>query len=53
MYLQDFDYELEHRSGTKMRHVDALSRVVCFVLTDSIMHRLKEAQMADDWTKAV
>lgn len=53
MFLQDFNYEIEHRSGTKMKHVDALSRVACFVLTDSIMHRLKEAQMSDDWTKVV
>lgn len=24
--LQEFDYEVEHRSGTRMQHVDALSR---------------------------
>lgn len=25
-FLEEFDYELKHRSATKMRHVDALSR---------------------------
>jgi len=53
MFLQDYDYDIEHRSGTKMRHVDALSRVTCLVLTESVMHKLKEAQMADVWTNAV
>nr|XP_036677421.1 uncharacterized protein LOC118878525 [Drosophila suzukii] len=53
MYLQDFDYEIEHRSGSKMRHVDALSRVSCYTLTDSLFHRLREAQLLDDWTKVL
>lgn len=26
--LLDYDYELEHRAGTRMRHVDALSRTI-------------------------
>ena len=26
LYLQNFDYVIEHQSGSKMRHVDALSR---------------------------
>jgi len=25
--LQNYDYEIEHRSGNKMQHVDALTRV--------------------------
>jgi len=53
LYLQDFNYKIEHRSGTQMKHADALSRVSCFFLSDSITHRLKEAQINDDWTKAV
>jgi len=36
-----------------MSHVDALSQVACFFLTESVMHKLKEAQMADEWTSAV
>lgn len=27
LFLQEFDYIIEHRSGSKMKHVDALSRV--------------------------
>lgn len=26
MFLQNYDYEIEHRSGNKILHVDALSR---------------------------
>lgn len=26
MFLQDYDYEIQHRSGTRMQYVDALSR---------------------------
>jgi len=33
MYLQDSDYEIEHRSGSKMRHVHALNRVSFYTLT--------------------
>lgn len=46
--LEDFDYTLEHRSGTKMRHVDALSRnAVMTIIEDGILARVKAAQ-ADD-----
>jgi len=53
MYLQDFDFEIEHRSGSKMRHVDALSKVSCYTLTDRLFHCLREAQLLDDWTKVL
>lgn len=53
LFLQEFDYEIEHRSGTKMRHVDALSRVYCLMIEDSLRHRIKEAQLQDEWIRAV
>lgn len=53
LYLEDFNYSIEHRSGSRMRHVDALSRVSCLILEDSLSHRLKLAQMDDDWVRAV
>lgn len=53
MMLQDFDYEIEHRSGTKMKHVDALSRISCMLIEDSLRYRLKEAQMDDRYVKAL
>lgn len=53
IFLQDFDYVIEHRSGNKMKHVDALSRVSCLLIEDSVKHRLREAQLKDEWIKAV
>lgn len=53
MYLQDFDYVIEHRPGVKMRHVDALSRMASMLLEDSISFRLNQAQQNDEWVKAV
>jgi len=38
-------------STSEMRY--ALSRVSCFTLTDSLFHRLREAQLLDDWTKVL
>ena len=53
MFLQDFSYEMEHRSGTKMKHVDALSRMSCLIVESSLTHRIKAAQEADDRTKVI
>ncbi|XP_039960847.1 uncharacterized protein LOC120774994 [Bactrocera tryoni] len=43
----------EHRSDSKMRHVDALSRVSCLLLEDTLHDRLQQAQEVDDWVRAV
>ncbi|XP_037932578.1 uncharacterized protein LOC119667360 [Teleopsis dalmanni] len=53
MYLQQLDYVIEHRTGSKMRHVDALSRVDCLLMEDALQHRIKEAQLLDEWIRAV
>jgi len=36
-----------------MRHVNVLSRMSCYTLTDSLFHRLREAQLLDDCTKVL
>lgn len=53
LFLQDFDYTIEHRFGTRMRHVDALSRLSCLMIEDSLKHRIREAQLQDEWVRAV
>jgi len=53
MALQEFEFKVEHRAGTKVRHVDALSRLSCFLITDSTKSRIEEAQDNDSWIKAV
>ena len=48
-----FEFRVEHASGTKMRHVDALSRVACLIIQDSLQHRIKEAQRSDNRINAI
>lgn len=45
LLLEEFDYTIQHRSGTRMRHVDALSRYpVMFVTENSVLSRIKKLQ---------
>lgn len=47
LLMQDFDYEVEHRSGSKMNHVDALSRYPVMIIQDSLVTKIKTAQEQD------
>ncbi|GFX24475.1 uncharacterized protein TNCV_992901 [Trichonephila clavipes] len=49
LQLEEFDYEIEHRAGSRMKHVDALSRYpVMMVCNDTLTSKLKNAQKEDD-----
>ncbi|GFV00735.1 retrovirus-related Pol polyprotein from transposon 17.6 [Trichonephila clavipes] len=49
LQLEEFDYEIEHRAGSRMKHVDALSRYpVMIVCNDTLTSKLKKAQKEDD-----
>ncbi|GFX19480.1 hypothetical protein TNCV_2073891 [Trichonephila clavipes] len=49
LQLEEFNYEIEHRAGSRMKHVDALSRYpVMIVRNDTLTSKLKEAQEKDD-----
>ena len=53
LFLQDFNYVFEHRSGTRMRHVDALSRnplpaAMSIVEEEaSVIYKIRRAQAND------
>lgn len=47
LLLQDFDYVIEHRSGSKMNHVDALSRYPIMLVQDSLLTKIRKAQEED------
>lgn len=54
LFLDQFDYEVEHRSGTKMRHIDALSRNPCMtIVTGGLREQIKHAQQNDEGLKAI
>ncbi|GIY89418.1 endonuclease [Caerostris extrusa] len=49
LLLEEFDYEITHRPGDRMKHVDALSRYpVMKIVDDTITARLKKAQLEDE-----
>ncbi|GFW80713.1 transposon Tf2-6 polyprotein [Trichonephila clavipes] len=49
LQLEEFDHEIEHRAGSRMKHVDALSRYpVMMVCNDTLTSKLKNAQEEDD-----
>ncbi|GFX55706.1 hypothetical protein TNCV_3427771 [Trichonephila clavipes] len=49
LQLEEVDYEIEHRAGSRMKHVDALSRYpVMMVCNDTLTSKLKKAQEEND-----
>ncbi|GFX40275.1 hypothetical protein TNCV_4319081 [Trichonephila clavipes] len=49
LQLEEFDYEIEHRAGSRMKHVDVLSQYpVMIVCDDRLTSKLKKAQEEDD-----
>ncbi|GFU93010.1 transposon Tf2-9 polyprotein [Trichonephila clavipes] len=49
LQLEELDYEIEHRAGSRIKHVDALSRYpVMMVCNDTLTSKLKHAQKEDD-----
>lgn len=52
MQLEEFDYKVEHRAGNRMKHVDALSRIVMQV-DNQLLSIFKECQKKDDKIVAI
>ncbi|GFX53705.1 transposon Tf2-9 polyprotein [Trichonephila clavipes] len=49
LLLEEYDYEIVHRSGQRMQHVDALSRYpVTIITSDTLTARLQRAQPEDE-----
>lgn len=51
LLLEEYEYEIEHRKGSRMSHVDALSRypmVMTLTKEEGIMQRIKHAQDIDE-----
>lgn len=53
LLLEEYDYKIEHRPGTRMRHADALSRYpICLMLTETTV-RIRKAQNEDDYVRLI
>lgn len=55
MFIQSYDCVIEHRSNPKMRHVDALSRIVASIISkeDNLCIKIKQLQQDDSHLKKV
>lgn len=55
MYLQDYSFEVEHRSGKRMQHVDFLSRYPeeVMIVTSEVTARNRQNQQKDEMIKAI
>ncbi|KAL7723771.1 hypothetical protein ACLKA6_005843 [Drosophila palustris] len=54
LLLQDYDFDVEHRAGTRIRHADALSRYPVMMISNDSMHsKIKYLQAQDDELKAI
>lgn len=61
LLLEEYTYEIVHRKGTQMAHVDALSRCPANVMTineillneDGILRRIQLAQSSDDYIQSI
>ncbi|GFW16737.1 transposon Ty3-I Gag-Pol polyprotein [Trichonephila clavipes] len=54
LHLQEFNYTIEHCTGSKMVHVDALSQLPhCMLIENSAHLQFLKAQQADDQIAAI
>jgi len=55
VYLQDFEFAVEHRPGERLKHVDCLSRYPdrVMLVSSEITVRIKVAQGKDEMLKAI
>ncbi|GFY39844.1 transposon Ty3-I Gag-Pol polyprotein [Trichonephila inaurata madagascariensis] len=54
LYLQEFNYTIEHRTDSKTAHVDALSRPPhCMLIQNSIYLQFLKTQQANDQITAI
>jgi len=51
--LEEFDYEIEHRSGTRLRHVDALSRYPVMVVNDRLTPMIRKQQEEEERIRVI
>lgn len=54
LFLQEYEYVVEHRPGSQMRHVDALSRhPIMLIVEDSLISKIKRLQNQDEDLKTI
>lgn len=53
LLLEEFDYKVENRAGSRKRLVDALSRAPIMLIEDFVVRKLRVAQSFDSYVQMV
>lgn len=53
LFMEGFEYKVEHRAGTRLRHVDAVSRYPGLLIDDTITRVIQEHQNEDERLRAI
>lgn len=53
LMLEEFDYEVEHRSGERMKHIDALSRFPVMLIEDTVLMMIKSEQDKEERLRVI
>jgi len=51
--LEEFDYEVEHRAGIRLRHVDALNRYPVMMIEDKLTPMIRRQQDEEERLRAI
>ncbi|XP_076382074.1 uncharacterized protein LOC143260475 [Megalopta genalis] len=53
LILEEFDYEVEHRPGSQLPHVDALSRYPVLIVEDTVLALVRKKQDEDERIRVI
>jgi len=53
LMLEEFDYEVEHRAGSRLRHVDAFSRYPVMMIEDKLTPMIKRQQAEEERLRVI
>ncbi|XP_043506100.1 uncharacterized protein LOC122526637 [Polistes fuscatus] len=51
--LEEFDFEVEHRPGERMKHVDALSRYPVMCIEDTLLQNIRKKQEEEERLRVI
>ncbi|XP_071650029.1 uncharacterized protein [Temnothorax longispinosus] len=53
LFMEEFQYEVEHRTGSRLRHVDAPSRYPVLIVDDTVTQMIQKRQDEDGRLRAL
>lgn len=53
LLLEEFDYEVEHRAGQRLKHVDALGRYPVMIVNDKVSQMIQQRQDEEERLRVI